>query len=140
MLTKDETRWFKRFRAMGVGGIVGEEARTCLQYARAMVWLDAHADEDVEGAQYRQLTGITWIEDNDADLSLDHPETIKAIEEGRYLVLGCVLRVSGEVEASLWSVIVESTRDDYCRIVEAQLVCEYLDRIGWQLELPLEAA
>lgn len=150
MLDKDTVRWFKRFRAHGVGGIVGAEARTCLTYARALAWLDAHDDSDISNADYtwireHALTGVRWEPELESYESVFGATPENAYERaklasGEWVNLCAVLYVDGEVEGSLGMVVVESTRDFYCRIVEASLVCEYLHRVGWQLELPLEAA
>lgn len=93
----------------------------------------ADAETFKEWAQDNGSLSIKWMEDEEG-ASYFEDETDRArIEDGTYMVLGCVVTyrrplgpLAGTVEdvSSLWGIMVSDVSDPYCRVVEAELVSE----------------
>lgn len=101
---------YRTMRAYGVGGLVGQDAMTCLSLARARA-LYAERD-DVE---------LTWEQEQESYESVFG----EPAAEGAEYLCG-VVRIGGRVMASLGFVDFDGSRQarQYLRIVENELLAE----------------
>jgi len=113
---------FREFRKIGVGGLVGHEAATCLKLAEAEQWA-----ADTDGVRF------SWFDDDSPDLG-DHEywcanAAARAKTSGEHRpaaceheILCCQLWYQDRVVASLSGII--DPDDGYERIVQAELAAE----------------
>lgn len=109
-----------RFMRAHAGYVVGWRAQSALDLARAEQLLGRACDAGV--------ASVEWVDDFEP-IDWDDGETAAAVEAGELVgPCGCVLRVDGEVAASLWGIVLQAPTwegdDPYTRVVAAELACE----------------
>jgi hypothetical protein len=97
---------YARMRKSGTGGIVGEDARRCLDYARARNWYEQNSEE----------VTIAW------DYETDSYESVYGMPAYQDTYYACMVRVGDTVYASLG--FVDKCDGDYARQVENELLLE----------------
>jgi hypothetical protein len=99
------------------------KAVCALHAAKAELLLRDAIDADVAEIVWE------WDEDyNPSDYDENEDEQ-RRLDNGSLLALGCILNVNGQHIASLWGIVVESSRDPFCRDIEAQLAIEAEDAL-----------
>lgn len=113
---------FKFFREHAGHSVPPGRAMCALELARAEEWGESLDD---------RLT-IEWQYDDvpyDPGDAYTSDEAARLFESGEWTgPYGCVVRLDGEIRASLWGIVVgpQETDDPYCRVVAAELVDELL--------------
>ncbi len=100
----------------------GFNAQAALSAARTQVILDMSKDAGT--------TQILWLSDDSADGPEDwgwDEKDIKAWYKTEHEVYGCVLKIKGMPQESLWGIFDPS--NNYMKIVENELMQNYLCRI-----------
>jgi len=115
-MTNDILRSYRWFRRQGIGGIVGQDAKNCLDLARA------------ECAAKNAGCYWQWEDDYDGWVDLQSNGGLCSCGCGRKIERceSCILyNEQGESLASLWAIW--DADSNYRRIVQAELACDCSD-------------